>query len=54
MDAEVIEAFQCQVPPFLGRPHAWTYRNRPNGTYLCSNCLASLSKAELKRLTDNA
>jgi len=54
MDLEVIPAFQCQSGTSQGEPHTWTYRNRPNGNYLCTKCLVNLTKAELKRLTDNA
>lgn len=54
MSPETIAAFQCQTGPSAGEPHAWDYRNRPGGTYLCKKCLVSLAKAELKRLTDNA
>lgn len=54
MTPEEIAAFQCQSGPSEGKPHNWTYRNRPNGTYLCFDCLVTLTKAELKRLTDNA
>jgi len=49
-----IAAFQCQDGPSTGEAHAWTYRNRPNGTYLCTKCLVTLTKTELKELTDNA
>jgi len=51
---EQIAAFQCQSGTSNGEPHNWTYRNRPNGNYLCTKCLVSLSKTELKELTDNA
>jgi len=54
MNPEVVAAFQCQSGPSDGEPHNWTYRNRPDGTYLCTKCLVSLTKGELKRLTDNA
>lgn len=54
MEPAVIAAFQCQSGSSEGEPHAWTYRNRPSGNYLCTKCLVSLTKAKLKELTDNA
>jgi len=54
LTVEQIGAFQCQVGPSEGSPHTWQYRQRPNGNYLCTTCLARLSKTRLKELTDNA
>jgi len=54
MEPDVIAAFQCETGPSAGEPHAFEYRNRPNGKYLCRKCLAEFSKARLKELTDNA
>jgi len=54
MEPNVIAAFQCQSGTSNGEPHSWTYRNRPSGTYLCTKCLVSYTKTQLKELTDNA
>lgn len=54
MSPEVVAAFQCQEGPSKGFPHEWTYRNRPDGNYLCTKCLVSYTKRQLKELTDNA
>ena len=52
MSPEVTAAFQCMTGISEGEPHAFEYRNRPNGTYLCRKCLASFTKQRLKELTD--
>jgi len=54
MEPDVIAAFQCQQGSSNGEPHLWTYRSRPDGYYLCTKCLVTLTKRELKDLTDNA
>jgi len=54
MEPEVKAAFLCQSGPSEGEPHAFEYRDRPSGKYLCRKCLAEFTKSRLKELTDNA
>jgi len=47
-------AFQCQTGSSEGQPHQWSYLKDLEKNYRCQLCLVLITKAELKRLTDNA
>ncbi len=53
MSPEIEAAFLCQSRAKQGEAHQWDY-NGDRKTYRCRNCLVTISKAELKELTDNA
>jgi len=54
MSPEVKAAFQCQSGNKVDDPHDWEYLKDREHRYRCRNCLVYITKAELKRLTDNA
>ena len=53
MSPAIEAAFLCQDRAKVGEPHVWDY-NSSRKSYRCKNCLITISKAELKELTDNA
>lgn len=36
-----------------GGPHSWTYGGRAKQSYLCTKCTLTITKSNLKRITDD-